>query len=266
MAGDKNFWREFMSKDTDRELLENDIDPLDEGLAGISWIENSRRIVKESIRKTQETLGEEIGNTITHGVMALFFLGILPYAAIRAYIKAPDNMKVIDPLSISIFMISMILMFVGSTFYHVMRNNTPHKRVMARINQIMFFWAIAGSYTPICLSLVGGSLGLALCIAQWCMVLAGTLIKAIAFNRSKLLKALTYLMYGIMGWMVLFCLSRFHLAATAPSFWLVIAGVLCYTVGVFFYSTKFKFAHMLWHFCINAGAICHFIGLVFFLR
>lgn len=266
MAGDKSFWREFMSKDTDRELMDSNIDPLEEGLAGISWIENSRRIVKESIRKTQETLGEEIGNTITHGVMALFFLGMVPFASIHAYIKAPENMKVIDPLSISIFMISMILMFLGSTIYHVMKHNTTQKRVMARINQIMFFWAIAGCYTPICLSIIGGRLGLGICIAQWCMVLAGTLIKAIAFNRSKLLKALTYLMYFIMGWMMLFCLSKFRLAATAPSFWLIIAGALCYTLGVFFYSTKFKFAHMIWHFCINAGAICHFIGLVYFLR
>lgn len=266
MAGERGFWRQFMSNENDKELMANDIDPLEEGLANISWIENSRRIVKESIRKTQETLGEEIGNTITHGVMALAFLGFLPYAAIRAYINAPENMKVMDPISISIFMISMLLMFFGSTVYHAMKHNTTQKRVMARINHVMFFWAIAGSYTPICLSIIGGRLGLILCIAQWCMVLAGTLIKAIAFNKYSLLKGFTYCLYFVMGWMVLFCLSKFHLAATPAAFWLTIAGVLCYTVGVFFYSTKFKFAHMIWHFCINAGAICHFIGLVYFLR
>lgn len=266
MVGNKHFWQQFVSKDEDRELIKNDIDPLEEGLAELSWIESSRRIVKAGIKKTQETLGEEIGNTITHGVMALFFLGMIPYASIRAYTKAPAQMEVVDSLSISIFMISMFLMFLGSTIYHVTKNNTTHKKVMARINQVMFFWAIAGSYTPICLSIVGGSLGLGICIAQWAMVLVGTLIKSIAFNRSKFLKWFSYLLYLVMTWMVLFCLTRFHAMANPVAFWLVLAGVICYTVGVIFYSTRFKFAHMIWHLCINAGAICHFIGLVYFMR
>ncbi|MCQ2483176.1 MAG: hemolysin III family protein [Clostridia bacterium] len=266
MAGNNRFWQQFMSKEADKELLDNNIDPLEEGLAGISWVENSRRIVKEKIKKTQETLGEEIGNTITHGVMALFFLGMIPYVAVRAYTGAAEGMQIIDTVSLSIYMISMFLMFLGSTIYHAMNHDTAQKRVMARINHVMFFWAIAGSYTPICLSIIGGKLGLGICIAQWSMVLVGTLIKSIASNKSKFFKAISFLMYLIMIWMLAFCLHRFRVAATAPAFWLVLTGVICYTVGLIFYSTKFKFAHMLWHFFINFGAICHFIGLVYFLR
>ena len=111
-------------------------DPMEEGLESLSWFEGQRLAVKKRIIKTRETFGEEIGNSITHGVMALFLLGMLPYTAVRAYIHAPEGFKVLDTVGISIFVICMFLMFLASTIYHSMKHDTPQKRVMNKIDHI----------------------------------------------------------------------------------------------------------------------------------
>lgn len=267
MAKNINFWKHFLSYSEDRKLEEvENKDALEEGLQDLSWFENRKRVVRQKIKKTQETFGEEIGNSITHGAMALFLLGMLPYAAVRAYIHAPAGKAVIDTLGISVFVICVYLMFLASTVYHSMKHGTSQKYIMNKIDHIMIYYAIAGTYTPICLSLVGGALGLGLCIAQWCLVIAGTLFKSLMFSKSKLSYVFTCLVYLLMGWMIVFCFGRFYDSASPVTFWLILAGGLCYSAGVFFFSAKYKFAHMVWHFFVDFGAICHFIALVYFMR
>ncbi len=267
MAKNESFWKNLLTTSADKtHEVENDSDALEAGLEQLSWFENSKRIVKQKIKKTQETFGEEIGNSITHGVPALFFLGMLPYAAIRAYIHAPEGKAVIDAFGVSVFMISVFLMFLMSTWYHTSMHGTPQKHVMNKLDHIMIFFAIAGTYTPITLSLIGGGWGLGLCIAQWVLVIAGTIIKSLMFSKNKLNMILTVTIYLLMGWMVVLCMKQFIAAATAPCFWLILSGGICYTIGVILFASKFKFAHMVWHILVDLGAICHFIAIVYFLR
>lgn len=262
MAKNNNYWETVLGgKKSDKSEQE-----LDQGLESISWVENSKRYVKNKIRKTKETFGEEIGNAVTHGVMALFLLGMIPYAAIRAYTHAPEGYAALDSFGISAFMITLFLTFMVSTLYHCMKYNSPQKNFFNKLDHIMIYYAIAGTYTPVCLSLMGGRLGLGLCIAQWVLAILGTVFKSLVFSRNKMHLVFTWLWYIIMGWMVIFCCKTFYAAASPVTFWLILAGGLCYTAGTFIYSAKFKFSHMVWHMFVIFGTVCHFIALVYFLR
>ncbi len=273
MSNNKVFWRAWLegrrsgaaSNGSEDEVLERveDLDVLDLGLEPLVSPEKGKRIL---FRKRPQTFGEEIGNSITHGVMALFTLGMLPYAAIRAYINAPAGMKVVDPLGVSIFVICIFLMFISSTIYHAMSKASPQKEVMHRIDHIMIYFAIAGTYTPICLSVIGGKWGIGLCIAQWALVIGGTLFKAIAFSKSTISYIVTVSIYLLMGWMVVLCFPILWGAANIVTFWLIVAGGICYTGGVVCFALKFKFHHMVWHFLVDFGALCHFVAIVYFMR
>lgn len=274
MSINKSFWRAWLEGKKDKEDRPEEsgketktTDAMEEGLKELSWIDSGKKAVSRLRRRTQ-SLGEEIGNSITHGVMAVAMLGMLPYAAIHAYTNAnvPKGKEGLDAFGVSVFMIAVFLMFLSSTIYHSMARATPHKAVMHRIDHIMIFVAIAGSYTPICLSIIGGKLGIGLCIAQWAIVIAGTLFKALAFSQSIRSYIFTVSIYLLMGWMVVLCLPILWAEANTVTFWLIIAGGLCYSLGVICFALKFKFSHMVWHFLVDFGAICHLIAIVFFMR
>lgn len=273
MSNNKAFWRAWLEgnseKNTGTQVTPENTagypDPLEEGLKELSWIDSSRAKVKRLRKKTEETRGEEIGNSITHGAMALFLLCMLPYAAIHAYLRAAPGKSVLDAFGVSVFIISVFMMFLTSTIYHSTVHGTTHKSVMNRLDHIMIYVAIAGTYTPICLTVIGGSLGIGLCIAQWLFVIAGALFKSLAFSKTARSYIITISIYLLMGWMVMLCMPALISGTTAPAFWLIVAGGICYTSGVVSFSMKFPFAHMVWHFLVDFGALCHFVAIVFFL-
>ena len=100
------------------------------------------------------TVGEEIGNAVSHGVMSLLSLLALPFAAVWAYAHDPGG--VLASVSVSVFVISIFLMFLASTLYHSMNPQSKHKEVFHILDHIFIYVAIAGSYTPIALSVIGG--------------------------------------------------------------------------------------------------------------
>lgn len=209
-----------------------------------------------------ESVGEEIGNTITHGIMAMVVLFMMPYASIRAYIRGGES-AVLDAAGVSIFCICLFIMFATSATYHSTLHKTTHKVVYNKLDHIAIFLAIAGTYTPIALSVVGGVQGIVLVCIQWSMVLAGILVKTLLWQKARILSVPIYL---IMGWSVVMFFQQFSDAATPLLFWMVLTGGVCYSLGCIFYACNFKFSHMIFHFFINAGAACHFVGVVFALR
>ena len=92
------------------------------------------------------------------------------------------------------------------------------------------------------------------------------LFKSLMYSKSKASQIISWIVYFLLGWMIIFYVTGFFHVASLPCFWLVLAGTICYTVGVIFFAGKYKFAHMVWHFLVDFGAICHFIGLVYFMR
>jgi len=205
------------------------------------------------------TLGEEIGNSTSHGVMALVTLiGISP-TAIRAYLSLGS----LGAFGVTVFMCSIFLMFLSSALYHSMSTDTNHKKVMQILDHIFIYVAIAGTYTPVLLLVIGGWQGVVIAIIQWMMVLFGILYKSIA--RRKIPKV-SLTIYLVMGWSIVFVAPMFFRNASIELIALIFAGGVFYSAGTYFYVKKEKrFFHMVWHIFVNLGAICHFLGILLFL-
>lgn len=207
------------------------------------------------------TLGEEVANAVSHGVMSLAALLALPFAAVWAYVHDPDGL--LASVSVSIFVISIFLMFLASTLYHSMNPASRHKEVFHILDHIFIYVAIAGSYTPIALSVIGGWQGVLITVLQWAMVVFGVFYKSLS-RRS--IPAVSLTIYLVMGWTIVFFLPMFIRHASVQLLWLIAAGGVLYTVGAWFYARKgFRYHHMVWHLLINLAVVCHFIGIVFYL-
>ncbi len=206
------------------------------------------------------TFGEIVANVITHGVMAALSLLAMPYAIIRTY--ALGNL--LDAIGVSVFMISIFLMFLASALYHSMAKDTKHNRIFKMFDHIFIYVAIAGSYTPVALSVIKGWQGIVIVCIQWAMVIAGILFKTLSKKRMPKASVMVYL---IMGWTVVIFLPLFLRQASTQLFISIMAGGIFYSLGVIFYAAKnIKYFHMIWHLFVNLGAAAHFVGIVFFLN
>jgi len=205
------------------------------------------------------SFGEEVGNSVSHGVMAFAALGGIAPAAIHAYVKLGS----LAAVGTSIFMCSLFLMFLSSTVYHSMTIDTPQRQVMQILDHIFIYVAIAGTYTPIALSVIGGWQGIVVASLQWAMVIFGVLFKSISRRRIPKISVTIYL---VMGWSIIFVLPMFIRNASLGLQLLILGGGIFYSAGVFFYALKGKrFFHMVWHFFVGLGAVCHFLGVLMFL-
>ena len=272
MAKNKKYWKTMLAGSDDRKhAATTGEDPLEEGLKDLTWFESSKQAVKRSLHKTYETFGEEVGNSITAGVPALYLLGLLPFAAINAYLSssAVDGVTqahvVMSVIGRSAFIITLILALLMSTVYHLMKHGTPHKRIMNKVNRSVAYFAILGAYTPICINILGPISGSVLWALEAAMAIAGVLVTALAYH-TKVGKGFTYFIYAAMGWAIIFRIFEFYRNTSLVCFWLLISGAIVYTVGIFFAPSKrrFKFSHMVWHFFILAGLVLHVLGFVYF--
>jgi len=205
------------------------------------------------------TFGEEVANSISHGAMAFLALCFIPIASVIAYSRG----STLDAVAISIFTISIFLMFIGSTLYHAMSPDSKHKEIFRILDHIFIYVAIAGSYTPIALSVIKSWQGWVIFGVQWGMVLFGILYKSIS---KRQLMTLTLTMYLIMGWTLVFFFPLFLAKAAFGLQLFLLLGGIFYTVGAVFYAKKgFKYHHMVWHFFVALGALSHAIGIIGFI-
>lgn len=206
------------------------------------------------------TFGEEVANAITHGIASLLVLFSMPWVSIIAYTKGNS---IYDVVGVTIFCVSIFLMFLMSTFYHIMEHETRHKRVMRIFDHIFIYVAIAGTYTPIAISVIGGWQAAVILSIQWIMVLFGILYKSISKNSMPKFSLTIYL---VMGWTLIIFMPLFIKKANPTLFWLILAGGVLYSIGAAIYARKgFKYHHMVWHLFVFLGALTHFIGICFFM-
>jgi hemolysin III len=205
------------------------------------------------------SIKEEVGNSITHGLMAVLMLIFLPYASIRAYLSQDAMLA----FGVSTFIISLFLMFLMSTLYHSMAFDTKHKAVFKILDHIFIYVAIAGSYTPVALSIIGGTLGWVIFAIQWTMVIVGVLYKSLS---RKSVPALSLLIYMVMGWLVVLIFPYLYKQSNLLFLFLMALGGVLYTIGAFFYIQKNKpYTHVVWHIFVNLASIAHFVAIVFFI-
>ena len=204
------------------------------------------------------SFGEELGNAISHGALAGIILLLLPIVSIYSYTKG----GYLRGIGVGIYMICIFLMLIVSCLYHSMVYDSQHKYVFRKLDHIMILLAIAGTYTPIALCLFDGATRIIVLCIEWLAVLGGVLLKSISNKSHPIISCTLYL---AMGWTAIFFLPEL-IAVSSPIFLgLIVAGGLCYTIGVYFYSQKKKFFHFVWHLFIDVACILLFIAVVFFM-
>jgi hemolysin III len=208
---------------------------------------------------TELSFAEEVGNSLSHGVMLFALLFSLPYYAIRAYLQGGALLAA----GISIYFFCMIFMFGGSCLYHLMPYHTTYKLVFRKLDHIMILLAIAGTYTPICLYLIHNWMGYAVLIVEWVMAFAGIILKAFSKKRMKVLSLTIYL---VMGWMAILILPTLLAKASWAFLGLILLGGLFYTVGIYFYNhPERNFSHFTWHIFINLASLSQMIAILYFM-
>lgn len=204
------------------------------------------------------SFGEEVANSVTHAVGSLAMLVLLPITASYSY----QHYDLAASIGMSIFVISLFLMFLSSTIYHAMSYNSPQKYILRIIDHSMIYIAIAGSYTPVALSLVGGWLGATIIILQWGTTIFGILYKIFA---KEINEKFSLFLYLLMGWLVIFIIPAI-ISKTGLAFWLLmLAGGLSYTIGAIFYSRKRPYDHMIWHLFILLASALQYIAIVYYM-
>ncbi|HYF81591.1 MAG TPA: hemolysin III family protein [Clostridia bacterium] len=175
---------------------------------------------------------------------------------------AAANGTVWHIVSFSIFGTSLILLYTASTLYHLLVVSERGSVILRKIDHMMIYVLIAGTYTPMCLIPLRGSWGWSILISIWGIAMVGIILKILWFNAPRWLYTLFYL---VMGWLIVIAFAP--LVRTMPvgaMLWLV-AGGLLYTVGAIIYGTKwprfkskvFGF-HEVFHIFVLYGSFCHF--------
>tara|TARA_B110000879_G_C11052860_1_gene463539 strand:- start:297 stop:938 length:642 start_codon:yes stop_codon:yes gene_type:complete len=196
---------------------------------------------------------EEWLNTFTHG------LGVIA-ATVGLIFLLLKVEGIYGQFACLIYGLSMILMFLSSTLYHWAKS--PNLKALLKVvDHSAIYLLIAGTYTPFMLLAIGGWVGLAGMIIVWSIALVGITCKIFANQRFPKLSVITYL---LMGWIAIFFIYPLYNALTTQGLWLLVAGGLCYTVGVLFYvAKKVQFTHAIWHVFVVAGCICHFFSIYY---
>ena len=216
-----------------------------------------RQIGKNMLRHWTLLSAEEKANTLTHFFPFIATLALawrLMLDAANASIATP----VLNIVGTALFLVGMMLMYASSTLYHWVIN--PVRKARLRIfDHIAIYAMIAGSYSLICLSVVGGWLGWTLFIFLWVCVIAGAIGKIIALGRYPKLSLALYL---AMGWVALIMIVPMWRNMTHAAFFWVFAEGVAYTLGSYFFSKDEEHAyyHAIWHIFIVLGSACHTVA------
>ena len=199
------------------------------------------------------------GSAITH------FIGMLMavFAAVPLIIKATHEPSPIYVVSIAIYAASLILLYAASTTYHTFDRSEKVNTILKKIDHMMISVLIAGSYTPICLLVLGGRLGIILLAIVWSIAIAGILIKAFWVYCPKWVSSVLYI--G-MGWTCVLAFTQLLNSMSPAAFGWLLAGGLIYTAGGIIYALKLPIfnmkhkdfgSHEIFHLFVMGGSICH---------
>jgi len=205
----------------------------------------------------EQSVGEEIANSISHGVACLMAIGAAPVLLYLVADKGAANI-----VGASIFVGTMVLLYLISALYHALPEGRA-KRVFMRLDHGFIYLFIAGTYTPFTLGALSGPWGWTLFGIIWGLAAIGVVMKACDWLSHPWLSTGLYL---LMGWLVLIAaIPMLEKVAPAGIAWLV-AGGLAYTLGVVFYvlDSRLRFAHFIWHLFVMGGTSCHFFAVLWY--
>ena len=202
-----------------------------------------------------QTLGEELANSISHGLGFLATVAAFPVLVMAAQQRG-DTAAIVGA---SVFATTMVLLYLVSTLFHALPRCRA-KRVFQILDHSAIYLLIAGTYTPFTLGVLRGDWGWTLFGLVWGMAVAGTVLKALGGVRYTTLSTWTYL---AMGWLVVIAAKTvWTLVPGWGLFWLI-AGGAAYTAGaLFFMAERIRYFHFVWHLFVVAGTACHFIAVL----
>jgi hemolysin III len=205
-----------------------------------------------------QTLGEEIANTLSHGLGFLLAVASLP---ILVFVAQRDGTAA-NVVAASVFAGTMMLLYLVSTLYHALPHGAA-KRWFNRLDHAAIYVFIAGSYTPFALGVLRGAWGWTLFGIVWGIATVGVTAKL--FNRLRHPWWSTGL-YVAMGWVVLIALKPLIDRMPAMGLVWLVAGGLLYTLGaaVFMLDNRVRYAHAVWHLLVLGGSTCHFFAALFY--
>lgn len=205
------------------------------------------------------SIGEEIFNSITHGIGTLLSIAALVILIVVAVIKG----NAWHVVSFSIFGTTLVLLYLSSTLYHSF-TKIKLKNLFVRFDHAAIFLLIAGTYTPFLLTALRGTLGWILFGIIWAVAIAGIVIRSIYLTKfRKLMVGL----YVAMGWMFVVAIGPMMKNLPEISLILLFLGGIMYSIGVVFYVWRnLKYGHGIWHLFVLAGSIMHFFSVIYSLN
>lgn len=201
---------------------------------------------------------EEVANAITHGIGSALSVAALTLLIVFSAWKGTAWHVV----SFTIYGVTMLLLYAASTLVHSFPEGKA-KDLFETFDHACIYLFIAGTYTPILLTVLRGPLGWSLFGIVWGLAAFGVLFKAF-FTKQFLV--LSTLFYVAMGWLIVFAWKPLMMQLEPGGAWLLISGGLLYTVGAVFYVWRgFPYHHAVWHLFVIAGSACHFFAILLYL-
>ena len=205
------------------------------------------------------TLAEELINSISHGVGALF--GIV--ALVLCLLSSMQSSNLLEIFSSLVYGITLTILYTMSTIYHALKVNKA-KRVFRVIDHCSIYLLIAGTYTPYSLVALKGTWGWILFITVWAAALTGIVCNAIDIKKYRVFSMIAYL---TMGWIAVIAFDPLAKVIGPEGIGFLIIGGIIYTAGTIFYGfgRKVKYMHSVFHFFVLIGSILHFLSIYLYV-
>jgi hemolysin III len=210
------------------------------------------------VPEREQSQGEEIANSVSHGIGLVAALVGTPFLIMRAAQHEDAGFIV----GVSLFAATMVLLYLASTLYHALPRGKG-KRVFKIIEHSAIFLLIAGTYTPFSLGVLRGAWGWSLIGIVWSLAAIGVAMKAFGKMHNPIISTSLYL---LMGWLILFAIYPMYTRLPLSGLLWLVAGGVAYTIGVFFFATdsRLRYGHFIWHLFVMVGTACHYFAVLWY--
>ncbi len=207
------------------------------------------------------------GSAITHFIAMILAIG----ASVPLLLKASREPGKLHVLALAIFIDSMILLYAASTLYHTLDISEKVNHILKKIDHMMIFVLIAGTYTPVCMIVLGNKTGWMMLGLVWGIAVAGIILQMIWIDCPKWFSSIIYI---AMGWVCVLAMTQLVAALQGAAFWWLLSGGIIYTIGGVIYALKLPIfnkkhknfgSHEIFHLFVMAGSLCHYIMMYQFV-
>jgi hemolysin III len=206
----------------------------------------------------EQSRGEEIANSISHGIGLIAALVATPFLVVDA-IRRGDAAYIVG---VSIFAAAMVLLYLASTLYHALPAGKA-KQVFRIIEHSAIFLLIAGTYTPFTLGVLRGAWGWTLLGLVWGLALTGVALKAFERMSHPVISTGLYL---FMGWLIVIAADPMYERVPLSGLLWLVAGGVAYSAGVAFFvaDSRLRYGHFIWHLFVMTGTTCHYFAVLWY--